>query len=201
MQHPQQDAGPGLALPSMPPLTLTVLRLLQLLLALLLAATATATCAMARLLSRRPHTTAWKHHHRPLHRRPATAPRPGRQRRGLVHLAAFQSPSPAAPSHVTIVGGGLAGLSTAWHLASTPDDKPASITIVDPRPPGQAEASSVAGGLLHPLTPKNKLIWAGLEGFEATGALLAASKVRTCRVRLVSRSSGDRFVILRTQKL
>lgn len=75
------------------------------------------------------------------------------------------------------MGGGLAGLSTAWHLASTADG-PASITIVDPRPPGQAEASSVAGGLLHPLTPKNKLVWVGLEGFEATGALLAASKVR-----------------------
>ena len=77
---------------------------------------------------------------------------------------------------MTILGGGLAGLSTAWHLTAS-SNGPASITIVDPRPPGQAEASSVAGGLLHPLTPKNKLIWAGLEGFEATGALLAASKV------------------------
>lgn len=74
---------------------------------------------------------------------------------------------------MTIVGGGLAGLSTAWHLAT---DGAASITILDPRPPGQAEASSVAGGLLHPLTPKSKLIWAGLEGFEATSRLLAASK-------------------------
>lgn len=89
---------------------------------------------------------------------------------------------PKRKPHVTIVGGGLAGLSTAWHLAAAAAEggaaAAASITILDPRPPGQAEASSVAGGLLHPLTPKNKLIWAGLEGFEATRRLLAASKVR-----------------------
>jgi hypothetical protein len=37
----------------------------------------------------------------------------------------------------------------------------------------------VAGGLLHPLTPRNKLIWKGEEGFAATTELLQASKVRT----------------------
>ena len=92
--------------------------------------------------------------------------------------------------HVTILGGGLAGLSTAWHLVTAAasggggggiSSSLASLTIVDPRPPGKAEASSVAGGLLHPLTPKNKLIWAGLEGFEATSRLLAASKVSNSR--------------------
>ena len=103
-------------------------------------------------------------------------------RRGLA--VAFSAPAaPAAPrthqevKDVAIVGGGLAGLATAWQLA-TAARPPASITIWDPRPPGQAEASSVAGGLLHPLSPRNKLLWAGPEGFEATIGLLAASKVR-----------------------
>ena len=87
--------------------------------------------------------------------------------------AAASSSSPNRPDlRVAIVGGGLAGLSTAWHLAGQVQ----RLTLFDPRPSGHAEASSVAGGLLHPLTPKNRLIWSGLEGFEATLRLLAASK-------------------------
>ena len=100
-------------------------------------------------------------------------------RRGLT--VAFSAAAAAPRTHevkdVAIVGGGLAGLATAWQLA-TAARPPASITIWDPRPPGRAEASSVAGGLLHPLSPRNKLLWAGPEGFEATTGLLAASKVR-----------------------
>jgi glycine/D-amino acid oxidase-like deaminating enzyme len=47
---------------------------------------------------------------------------------------------------VAIVGGGLAGLATAHHLLSlSPSIR---LTIYDPRSPGKAEASSVAGMLL-----------------------------------------------------
>jgi len=73
---------------------------------------------------------------------------------------------------VAVVGGGLAGLSTAWHLTGLVKQ----VSIFDPRPPGQAEASAVAGGLLHPLTPKNRLLWCGLRGFEATSRLVVSSK-------------------------
>ena len=41
-----------------------------------------------------------------------------------------------------MVGAGLAGLSTAWHLI---DKGVKSVIIIDPKPPGHAEASSVAG--------------------------------------------------------
>lgn len=74
--------------------------------------------------------------------------------------------------NIAIVGGGLSGLSTAWHLAG----RVQRLTIYDSMAPGQASASAVAGGLLHPLTPKNRIIWSGLEGFEATLRLVEASK-------------------------
>lgn len=41
-----------------------------------------------------------------------------------------------------MVGGGLAGLSVSWHLLALGVNR---LTIIDPRPPGMAEASSVAG--------------------------------------------------------
>lgn len=45
---------------------------------------------------------------------------------------------------VAIVGGGLAGLSTAFHLLKKDPDT--SITIFDTKSPGLGGASSVAGG-------------------------------------------------------
>lgn len=51
---------------------------------------------------------------------------------------------------VAIVGGGLAGLATAHHLLQLLPS--ISVTIFDPREPGKAEASSVAGKQLD-MTP------------------------------------------------
>ena len=50
----------------------------------------------------------------------------------------------ASTASATIVGGGLAGLSTAVHLLEQSDD--VRITIVDKHPVGCGGASSVAGG-------------------------------------------------------
>ena len=48
------------------------------------------------------------------------------------------------PNNVGIVGGGLAGLSIAFHLI---EKKPSvNITIIDKALPGTGGASSVAGG-------------------------------------------------------
>ena len=57
----------------------------------------------------------------------------------------FKAASPLAePQDVAIVGGGLAGLATAFHLLQkAPDTK---ITIFDKALPGCGGASSVAGG-------------------------------------------------------
>lgn len=98
------------------------------------------------------------------------------------HLFAVSTPSP--PRNIAIVGGGLAGLSTAYHLLlKTGDDT--KITIIDRANPGEGGASSVAGGLLHPFSPKGKLVHMGMEGLETTNILVseAAKHRKECIVR------------------
>jgi len=74
---------------------------------------------------------------------------------------------------VGIVGGGLAGLSTAYHLLQQSRDQPVHVTILDQcSGPGQGGASSVAAGLLHPFSPRGKLIHLGLDGLRETNTLL-----------------------------
>lgn len=63
---------------------------------------------------------------------------------------------------------GFAGLATAYHLAAFGSD----VTVFDPQEAGAAGASSVAAGLLHPLTPRGKLIWKGEEGYKAAKHLI-----------------------------
>lgn len=70
--------------------------------------------------------------------------------------------------HCAVVGAGFAGLATAYHLAAFGSD----VTIFDPSEVGTGGASSVAAGLLHPLTPRGKLIWKGEEGFVAAKELI-----------------------------
>lgn len=82
----------------------------------------------------------------------------------------------AAASSVAVVGGGLCGLATAWHLV----ELGARVVIYDPACLGgvassregfYATASALAAGLLHPLTPKLKVAW------EAEAAMAAATKL------------------------
>mmetsp|Transcript_25851 Transcript_25851/g.60867 ORF Transcript_25851/g.60867 Transcript_25851/m.60867 type:complete len:377 (-) Transcript_25851:2468-3598(-) len=74
---------------------------------------------------------------------------------------------------VAIIGGGLAGLSAAYHLL---EKSPSTdITIVDRNDPGTGGASAVAGGLLHPLSPKGKLAYKGFEGLAAANQLVEAA--------------------------
>jgi len=78
--------------------------------------------------------------------------------------------SSIGPNNVGIVGGGLAGLSVAFHMIQK---KPSvNITIIDKALPGTGGASSVAGGLLHPLTPRGKVAFMGIEGVEASKPLI-----------------------------
>jgi len=86
-------------------------------------------------------------------------------------------------NNVAIVGGGLAGLSVAYHLlkktTATNKDRTTSpflrLTIFDKAPVGTGGASSVAGGLLHPFSPRGKLIHMGLEGLDATNHLVSVA--------------------------
>lgn len=70
---------------------------------------------------------------------------------------------------LSALSAGFAGLATAYHLAAFGSD----VTVFDPHDAGTgSSASSVAAGLLHPLTPRGKLIWKGEEGFKAAKHLI-----------------------------
>lgn len=89
---------------------------------------------------------------------------------------ATETVMPPLPKHIAIVGGGLAGLSTAFHLLEQANERgttgPIKITILDKANVGMGGASSVAGGLIHPLSPRGKLVHWGREGLEATNYLV-----------------------------
>ncbi|CAJ1914985.1 unnamed protein product [Cylindrotheca closterium] len=79
-------------------------------------------------------------------------------------------PSSIGPNNVGIVGGGLAGMATAFQLIKK---KPSiNVTIIDKALPGTGGASSVAGGLLHPLTPRGKIAAFGIQGVDSSKTLI-----------------------------
>jgi glycine/D-amino acid oxidase-like deaminating enzyme len=79
----------------------------------------------------------------------------------------------STPQRVAVIGGGLAGLSTTYHLLEKmPSGRHLSVEVFDKGLVGTAGASAVAGGLLHPLSPRGKLVHLGMEGLQATNYLL-----------------------------
>ena len=83
------------------------------------------------------------------------------------------SSSSTMSKRISIIGGGMTGLSIACHLIEKiGKGSRLHIDIYDSRKAGQALASSVAAGLMHPLSPKGALIWKGEKGYEKTRALL-----------------------------
>ena len=91
--------------------------------------------------------------------------------------------------NVAIIGGGLAGLSAAYHLIDISAEKRPNeqlhITIYDKAQVGISGASAVAGGLMHPFSPRGKLIHFGQSALEQSQVLVqAAAKHRpTCVLR------------------
>jgi len=80
---------------------------------------------------------------------------------------------------IGIIGGGLAGLSTAYYLIdiatkTRPNDK-LHITIYDIRNVGAGGASAVAGGLMHPFSPRGKIIHFGESALEMSKVLVKAA--------------------------
>lgn len=81
------------------------------------------------------------------------------------------------PTKISIIGGGMSGLSIAMKFIKKNEDNnnnnnKLQIDIYDTRQPGFALASSVAAGLMHPLTPRGSLIWKGERGYEESMKLL-----------------------------
>lgn len=75
-------------------------------------------------------------------------------------------------NNIAVVGGGLAGLSVSYQLLSKTKGTNTKLTIIDKDQPGEGGASSVAGGLLHPFSPRGKLIHMGLKGLEVSSNLI-----------------------------
>ena len=88
-------------------------------------------------------------------------------------IKASRRQQPLMSHRIGVIGGGLAGLSTAYHILEKCPS--ADITIIDQNSPGAGGASSVAGGLLHPLSPKGKLAYKGLEGLASSNKLVRAA--------------------------
>ncbi|XP_020587150.1 uncharacterized protein LOC110029269 [Phalaenopsis equestris] len=75
-----------------------------------------------------------------------------------------------------ILGAGFAGLSVAWHLLQhSSKESGMSIDIYDESGLGGG-ASGISGGLLHPYSPKGKLLWRGSESWGECLKLLAAAE-------------------------
>jgi glycine/D-amino acid oxidase-like deaminating enzyme len=90
---------------------------------------------------------------------------------------------------IAIVGAGFAGIATAYHVfrqvadahaEATADGNdrmvaPVRVTLIDEKRVAGG-ASGVAAGLLHPYTPRGKIIWRGTEGVTATLELVEAAE-------------------------
>ncbi|CAB9508041.1 oxidoreductase [Seminavis robusta] len=98
------------------------------------------------------------------------------RRLGVVRSSSQHDIVSEPPERIAIVGGGLAGLSTAFHLLERHQEQrlftPLAITILDKDSVGTGGASAVAGGLVHPLSPRGKLVYLGVEGVRATEHLV-----------------------------
>lgn len=75
-----------------------------------------------------------------------------------------------------VLGAGFAGLSVAYHLLKqSPKDSNLRIDIFDEVGIGGG-ASGVSGGLLHPYSPKAKLLWRAAECWDEALRLLTVAE-------------------------
>ena len=87
-------------------------------------------------------------------------------------------PPSLSPSCVryAVLGAGFAGLSAAWHLLKqSPKDSNIRVDIYDEAGIGGG-ASGVSGGLLHPYSPKAKLLWRAADCWSESLNLLSAAE-------------------------
>ncbi|KAJ8767868.1 hypothetical protein K2173_020808 [Erythroxylum novogranatense] len=90
--------------------------------------------------------------------------------------SSFSSPS----LRYAVLGAGFAGISVAWHLLKQcPKDSNLKVDLYDEVGIGGG-ASGVSGGLLHPYSPKGKLLWRGADCFRECLALLSIAEAAIC---------------------
>jgi glycine/D-amino acid oxidase-like deaminating enzyme len=91
------------------------------------------------------------------------------------------SSSPTTPLEVCVVGAGYAGLACAYHIQqlAARDRRPFELTIYGREANigdiAVSSASAVSAGLLHPVSPRGKLMYAGVQAYHESVALLDAA--------------------------
>lgn len=107
-------------------------------------------------------------------------------------MKAFSSQS--SPRYA-VLGAGFAGLSVTYHLLKqSPTDSNICVDIFDEVGLGGG-ASGVAGGLIHPYSPKAKLLWKGEECWTECLQLLRVAEEAAALDELNNKSDG--FIVRR----
>lgn len=95
--------------------------------------------------------------------------------KALLHHTLCSAISPK-PKRYAIIGAGFAGVATAWHLLSRSTSyQPIHVEVYDAYGLA-AGGSGAAAGLLHPYTPKGKVLWKGLEAYKEALHLIEAAE-------------------------
>uniref|UniRef100_A0ACD6AB10 Uncharacterized protein n=1 Tax=Avena sativa TaxID=4498 RepID=A0ACD6AB10_AVESA len=123
-------------------------------------------------------------------------------RRAVTSAAASSSPSPSPagchrPLRYAVLGAGFAGISVAWHLLKhSSKDSLVSVDVYDENGVGGG-ASGVSGGLLHPYSPKAKLLWRGAEFWKESMGLLHSAEQANVTAGSDGASQDDEALIWR----
>eukprot|EP00887_Chlorella_sp_A99_P005223 scaffold1.g5223.t1 len=103
------------------------------------------------------------------------------------------APTARPPAPYAVIGGGFAGLATAWHLLRhASPERPMQLHLYDAYGLA-AGGSGVAAGLLHPYTPRGKLLWRGLEAFQDALALVEAAEAAAAAEEAAGGASLEQF--------
>uniref|UniRef100_A0A7N0RG48 FAD dependent oxidoreductase domain-containing protein n=1 Tax=Kalanchoe fedtschenkoi TaxID=63787 RepID=A0A7N0RG48_KALFE len=106
--------------------------------------------------------------------------------------------APQSSLRYAVLGAGFAGLSVAYHLLKhSPRDSRIRVDIYDEVGLGGG-ASGVSGGLVHPYSPKAKLLWRGKECWEECLELLRVAEEAAALDELSNKNHEiDGFIIRR----
>ncbi|CAN7118776.1 unnamed protein product [Brassica rapa subsp. narinosa] len=90
--------------------------------------------------------------------------------------SSHEEEDPVDKLRYAVLGAGFAGISVAWHLLKDcPKELSLSVDVYDEVGIGGG-ASGVSGGLLHPYSPKGKLLWHGGECWRECLELLSVAE-------------------------
>ncbi|KAL0035211.1 hypothetical protein WJX79_006153 [Trebouxia sp. C0005] len=110
------------------------------------------------------------------------------------YSACSSTAEPQGTKRYAIIGGGFAGAATAHYLAATASVVcPVTIHLYDIAGLGSG-GSGAAGGLLHPFSPKGKLLWQGQQAFETALELIGLAEAGAQQLSQRTGTTAEQFV-------